>query len=173
MARKADREAVSAIFEFVEFVARSAIGMRQKRRIEGASGSPAAGAELAALRAVRRYQPASVSDLAGHLRLDRTTVSRVIAALDASGLVIRESDANDGRRSWVCLSDEGATLLEHVDAVSMQDFAVATSRWTHADRAALAQLMTRLRLDLERLQFDESGWAKGLGSTRKGPVHDA
>jgi DNA-binding MarR family transcriptional regulator len=173
MARKGNGEAVTVIFDFVEFVARSAVGQRQRRRIEMASGSPVAGAELAALRAVRRYQPASVSDLASHLRLDRTTVSRVIAALDASGLVIRESDTNDGRKSWVGLSSKGATLLRRVDAVSLQDFAVATSRWTRADRDALAQLMRRLQNDLERLQFDDSGLATGHGPHRERPVHDS
>jgi len=103
-----------------------------------------------------------MTTLAERLGLDRTTVSRVVRRLEELELVTRTVDQADLRRAWVSVAPAGRRLLTALDNVSTQDYIVATSEWTDADRAALAELLFRLKRDLQRLRFDENGRATRL-----------
>lgn len=159
-------EPLEVVADFIRFVARSAVSQRQRQRLAAAVTSPATGAELDALRAVRQRGPVTMTALAERLGLDRTTVSRVVGRLEELELVARTTDADDRRKTWVTVAPAGEELLERFDQVSMQDFRVATARWSGADLQALATLLMRLRHDLERLEFDDRGWAIGLRPNR-------
>ena len=147
------------IAEFIEFVARQATGTRQRRRLASAVDAPVTMAELTALRAVHAHEPINVGDLAERLALDRTTVSRNAARLEELGLVARTGDETDRRRSWLTLAPAGRAVLDRLQAVSLNDFDVATAGWSDDDRRALAGLLDRLRTGLSQLEFDPSGWA--------------
>jgi DNA-binding MarR family transcriptional regulator len=154
-------EPLDVVADFMVFVARSALSQRQRQRLDAAAASPVTGAELNALRAVRRPDPVTMTALAERLGLDRTTVSRLVARLEELELVTRTTDAADRRKTWVSVAPSGQELLDRFDRVSMQDFRVATASWSPADRQALATLLSRLQHDLERLEFDDRGWAVG------------
>jgi DNA-binding MarR family transcriptional regulator len=147
---------------FIRFVSRRAVGQRQRQRLAAAVTSPATGAELDALQAVHRLAPVTMTALAERLGLDRTTVSRVVGRLEELGLVTRMTDAVDRRKTLVTVAPAGRQLLDRLDRVSVQDFRVATACWSPDDRTALATLLSRLQHDLERLEFDDRGWATGL-----------
>lgn len=155
-------EPLAVVADFIRFVARSALSQRQRQRLAAAVASPATGAELDALRVVCQRGPVTMTALAERLVLDRTTVSRVVGRLEELELVARTTDAADRRRTWVSVAPAGQELLDRFDRVSRQDYRVATAGWAPADRQALADLLARLQHDLERLEFDDRGWAIGV-----------
>jgi DNA-binding MarR family transcriptional regulator len=59
----------------------------------------------------------TVSELARELAVDPAAVTRLVAELTRLGLVERESDAADGRRRPVVLTDEGRRRMAELHAV--------------------------------------------------------
>lgn len=53
----------------------------------------------------------SVSDLCSNAGTSSTTASRRLASLEKNGFVSRYPDSEDGRRTWVSLTQEGRALL--------------------------------------------------------------
>ena len=159
---RTDPVPIAAIADFIQFVARVATNQRQRQRLNTAAAAPATGAEIDALRCVRNHDPVTMTVLAARLGLDRTTVSRVVRRLEELELATRTVDETDLRRTWVSVAPAGRRLLDALDTVSTQDYIVATSEWSAADRAALGQLLVRLQRDLQRLRFDDTGRATRL-----------
>lgn len=54
--------------------------------------------------------PVSVKDLAEHLGLEHSTVSRLLTELEDEGLVVRSTDPDDKRRRTVVLTELGAAV---------------------------------------------------------------
>ena len=81
---------------------------RRLRQEAGAGLSPSL---TAALATIERHGPLTPSDLAVRERVQRPTVTRVLARLEETGLVSRAADPADRRSSLVSISAEGASLL--------------------------------------------------------------
>lgn len=64
----------------------------------------------AILGALYLHEPVRVSDLAEHLGLDRSTVSRQVAAVVAQGYVVRQGDLTDARAAMLSLTPQGQVL---------------------------------------------------------------
>lgn len=77
-------------------------------------------------------QRARFTDLAGRLRLDRTTVTELVARAEAAGLVRREPSAEDRRAVYLRLTTEGERRLD------------AALEATEAERRALAAAFATL-----------------------------
>jgi DNA-binding MarR family transcriptional regulator len=60
----------------------------------------------------------SLSDLAGRLDLDRSTLSRTVETLVRDGLVIRVTDEKDRRAVCISLSDEGIKKAGQINDLS-------------------------------------------------------
>lgn len=71
-------------------------------------------------------------------------------ALDA-GLIRREADQHDGRRSLLVLTAEGTTALTRIREFRRRVIAEATATWSETDRAALARLLPRFVRDFASL----------------------
>jgi DNA-binding MarR family transcriptional regulator len=89
---------------------------RMARRLRQASGT---GGELsptlaAALATIEREGPLTPSALADRERIQRPTVTRVVARLEQLGLVTRTPDPSDARASQVAITRAGATLLKRI-----------------------------------------------------------
>jgi DNA-binding MarR family transcriptional regulator len=67
---------------------------------------------LSALSSAERRGPVTMRDLCAVEQVQPPTMTRVVAALVAAGLVVREADAEDGRVAWVKVTPEGRRLLE-------------------------------------------------------------
>jgi DNA-binding MarR family transcriptional regulator len=95
----------------------------------------------------------SVKDLAEVTMTTHSTVSEVVSGLLAKGLVTRSVDPDDGRRSVLRLSRQGASLLRRSPRAIQQDLIEGFSNLGPTERRGLAQ-------GLEK-------WieASGLGST--------
>src|SRR5919112_535803 len=92
---------------------RLAITRSARRLRQEASGglSPSQGAALAV---IDRHGPLTPSELAARERIQRPTATRVIAKLEADGLIGRTADPIDGRSFLIAITPEGAALLREL-----------------------------------------------------------
>jgi DNA-binding MarR family transcriptional regulator len=84
---------------------------RTARRLRQEAGEELSPSQTAALATIDRHGPLTPSELAVRERIQRPTVTRIIARLEASGLVERTRDPHDGRSSLVALAPAGHELL--------------------------------------------------------------
>ena len=84
-----------------------------------------------------------LSELAGDLMVDISTVSRQVRALEDRGLVTRSEDPDDRRASRIVLAPAGARILDEAWARRHAWLEWALADWGHDDRAALAATLSR------------------------------
>ena len=100
--------------------------------------SELSGASRAVLMHLSLAGPLTVGEMADHLDRAQSVVSDIASGLEAKGLLAREKDPADRRRTLVWLTDDGLALLaadRRVLSMELLDQAVATMSRT--DRAAL------------------------------------
>jgi len=124
-------------------IARIARRLRQ----QAGSGMEASPTLVAALATVEKDGPLTPSALASAERIQRPTATRVVAKLEAAGLVTRTPDPDDGRVWRVAITAEGRTLLKRIRSRKNQYLAKQLRRLEPEELATLAQA-TRI---LERL----------------------
>src|SRR5919107_480034 len=107
----------------------------------------------AALATVDRHGPLTPSELAARERIQRPTATRLIAKLEADGLVGRTADPVDGRSFLIALTPEGAALLRELRTRKDAFLAERLRRLSGEDRATLR----RAAVLLEDLLEDERG----------------
>lgn len=101
--------------------------------------------------AAERGERLTVTELAAQLDVDQPRASRLARqALDA-GLIRREADQGDGRRSLLVLTSGGRDVLDRIHTFRRRMIAEATRDWSDADRAALARLLPRFVRDFGTL----------------------
>ena len=88
-------------------------------------------------------------DVVRRTPMDKMTVSRAVASLEAKGYVARATDRNDRRVSMLSLSVSGRALFERVAARALDAEAELLAALSPAERAAfdsaLAKLEARVR----------------------------
>lgn len=103
-----------------------------------AKRSELGGASRAVLTHLSLAGPLTVGQMADHLDRAQSVVSEITSGLEAKGLLARERDPADRRRTLVWLTDDGLGLLaadRRVLSIDLLGRAVAAM--TRADRAAL------------------------------------
>ncbi|MDX3104234.1 MarR family winged helix-turn-helix transcriptional regulator [Nonomuraea angiospora] len=85
----------------------------------------------------------TVSTVAQALSVDQPRASRLVAAAVTAGLVRREADQADGRKSWLVLTEAGQAALEQAHRARQAAFAAVMEEWPEEDRAEFARLLTR------------------------------
>jgi DNA-binding MarR family transcriptional regulator len=78
--------------------------VRQLRRV---STEPYTPTQLSVIGAIERLGPIALGDLADHERLSPPTITKVVAALEADGLIERLADPADRRVCQVALTADG------------------------------------------------------------------
>lgn len=82
--------------------------------------------------------PLTVGELSLHLDRAQSVVSELVTRLVGKGLLARERDPDNGRRTLVWLTDEGIAFLQRDRQVLSTDLIARTmSRMEPADREAL------------------------------------
>ncbi len=81
--------------------------------------------------------------LARALRLDKSTVSRLIRSLTKQSLICAERDDQDARRQVLRLTPRGAAVLTTIDRHADAQIAAALARLDAADREAVIPGVTR------------------------------
>jgi DNA-binding MarR family transcriptional regulator len=89
------------------------------------------------------------SELASVARLDLSTISRHIQALEADGYLVKIRDPRDGRSCQLKATAAGKAAIKRAAARRVEFFRRATSRWTPQELRALVDLLTRLAEDLK------------------------
>jgi DNA-binding MarR family transcriptional regulator len=87
---------------------------RTSRRLRQEGGAELSPTLTAALATVERHGPLTPSELAARERVRRPTVTRVVARLEADGLVARTAAPADGRSTLVAVTAEGRVLLDQM-----------------------------------------------------------
>lgn len=162
----AERGAVDAVYDFMQLVNASTRSGAQRDRLRKALDVPVTQAGLAALSLVRRNERLTIGDLGRRLDVDQSTISRQVRPLEEQGLLQRAPDPDDGRISWLTVTETGERLMARVEAVARNDFEVALAGWDDADRARLTHLLDRLRVDLRGVRTDDTGWSVRDSVTR-------
>ncbi len=85
---------------------------RLARRLRQQSADGLSPSQTSALASIERHGALSPSELASIERIQRPTATRVIGALEAAGLISRESDEIDRRMSRVKTTREGTAVLK-------------------------------------------------------------
>jgi DNA-binding MarR family transcriptional regulator len=96
--------------------------------------------------------PMRLTDLAAALWLDKSTITRQVATLQAAGLAGRVADPSDGRAALVELSAEGRSLLGRVRQGRREGMARAFAAWPPEEVTSFAELLERFNRTVEALQ---------------------
>lgn len=83
------------------------------------------------------------TDLAAHYALDKSTVSRQVAALERDGLVRRRVDPEDHRGQVLDLTPEGTGILAEVTESRRAAFKSRLTGWPPADLVRFAAFLRR------------------------------
>jgi DNA-binding MarR family transcriptional regulator len=86
--------------------------VRVARRMRQEAGGELSPSLTAALSTIERHGPLTPSELATRERIQRPTVTRVVARLEEAGLIARTADIYDRRSSLLAVTDAGRALLE-------------------------------------------------------------
>jgi DNA-binding MarR family transcriptional regulator len=109
--------------------------LRRVRRQDVASGLGPS--RLSALSVIGFGGPLSLGSLAGAEQVSAPTMSRVVAALEEAGLVERQPDPADGRRTLLRATPRGMELLREGQRRRTDELAELLGDLDEAERAAL------------------------------------
>jgi DNA-binding MarR family transcriptional regulator len=95
-----------------------------------------------------REGPLRPSAVAHLIRLDLSTVSRHVAALETAGLVAREPDPADRRACLLRATEHGEQILARLRAARRERMRAALADWPIEDRRELVRMLGRLNASL-------------------------
>jgi DNA-binding MarR family transcriptional regulator len=104
-------------------------------------------ASLAVLEHLALAGPLTIGEAAAHLRRAQSVVSEIVSHLERQGMLERESDPDDRRRTLIWLTSSGqATLRRQREVLSEERLARALAQMpTEQSRALLCALRSLLR----------------------------
>jgi DNA-binding MarR family transcriptional regulator len=147
---------VATISSGTDLATRLRLGItRTARRLRQEAGTDLSPTLSAALATIARHGPLTPSELAARERVQRPTATRLLARLEAPGLVLRTADPHDGRSSLVSVSPAGAALLAEVRTRKDAYLARRLRALSAADRATL-----RRASEILEGMLDEGGAAR-------------
>jgi len=94
--------------------------------------------------ALHRFGPMRLSDLAASIGLDRSTISRQVAAVVRDGLVTKTGDASDARASQLALTARGDATRQKLNQAWRGMLRAFVEDWSPADQMRLGELLARL-----------------------------
>jgi DNA-binding MarR family transcriptional regulator len=86
----------------------------------------------------------SVSEVGEAIGVDQPRASRLVQQAAEMGLVRREADPDDARRTRIALTDEGRALVRGFRGERRDAIDSALTTFSDAERADLARLLTKL-----------------------------
>lgn len=124
------------------------MGAFNRRSREAAAGGYLSSPQLAALSRIDRLGPSTTAELARREQITPQAMGATIASLERLGLVARDSDASDARRSILTLTPEGQAAIREGRNALADRVAVALETSFTADEIAVLSAATPL---IERL----------------------
>jgi DNA-binding MarR family transcriptional regulator len=126
-----------------------ALGERVGQRLEGTS--------YGTLSRLALVEQCTMTELAGLLGLEISTVSRRVKALEDRGLVERETSPTDRRAALLRLTPEGRTLFEQLSASWREMLAEVLDGWDPFSVEVFAELFSRFAGALDAYALDTTG----------------
>jgi DNA-binding MarR family transcriptional regulator len=120
--------------------------LRLVKRVHDQSVEPA---QLWLLHTLQCAGSVRLSELAGRLHLDASTVSRQVRALEDAGLVTRTTDPDDRRATLLTATASGHRVLQESFERRRARLAEVLQGWACDDVAAFERMLTRLADTLE------------------------
>jgi DNA-binding MarR family transcriptional regulator len=114
---------------------------RLARRLRQQTDTGLTPTQLSALAAVDRHGPLTLGDLAQHERIAPPTVTKVMAKLEADGLLTRQADPDDRRSTLVATTRSGRKLLDATRTRKDAWLAARIASLAPADQARLDQAL--------------------------------
>lgn len=93
--------------------------------------------------------PSSVNTIADALRLDPSTVTRQVLAMERAGYVLRAADEADRRVTVVSSTAAGRAALAQSREIRAGIYREVLAAWTPEERDTLAACLHRLNTDLD------------------------
>lgn len=81
-----------------------------------------------------------------------TSLTTMLERMEKSGLIIRQQDSGDKRKTLIFLTDKAKTLKEDYDAVSNRMSAIFYQGFTEKEIRTFEEHLERIRLNLEGWQ---------------------
>ena len=97
-----------------------------------------------ALKVISRHEGIRPGELAGHLRVAPRSVTDVVDALEARGLLAREPDPGDRRATVLVLTASGRQLMQEIGQARRADADVYFAHLSASDRADLERILRTL-----------------------------
>jgi DNA-binding MarR family transcriptional regulator len=107
--------------------------------------------QLSALASIERHGPIRIGDLATHERVAAATLSRIVANMEAQGLIARHPDPEDARACRLLLTPAGATELAKLRCAHTRLLGELLTELTPDQADALATALPVLEILVERL----------------------
>jgi DNA-binding MarR family transcriptional regulator len=114
-------------------------------------GQPMSVTEAHAIGELHRAGAVTQQHLAGALRLQKSTVSRLVDQFEADGVVTREPNLDDRRSVLVSLTDLGMKRAEQLDDARRTLFARLLDELEPAERSTVVAAITRLKTAADAL----------------------
>ena len=97
----------------------------------------------------------SLNELASAAGMDKSQMSRVVAGLTRKKIVVRETDANDGRGIRLSLTKSGQALYRKLIGAAAERNSAFLGCLTLKEREALEAIMTKLSQEARTLIHEE------------------
>src|SRR5580693_1229254 len=120
-------------------VSRLARRLRVERTAQGTPESELSDTPFAALSALERHGAMTPGELAEHEKVQPPSMTRVIAALEERGLVMRAPHATDRRQVVLTATDQGREVVHQTRRLREAWLAQRLRELTPAERALLRQ----------------------------------
>jgi DNA-binding MarR family transcriptional regulator len=120
------------------------VTLRLVRRLRKQSASGLTLSQTSALSTLERNGPMRVGELARREQIGKSSVTRLVARLEAMDYLTREVDPDDGRSSLVRISTPGHALLRQARKRGNEYLADELGRLDATDRAALLDALPAL-----------------------------
>jgi DNA-binding MarR family transcriptional regulator len=112
------------------------------------------------------------TDLAAHYALDKSTVSRQVAALERAGLIERRPDTEDQRVLVLHLTEAGRRILAQVTESRRAAFRERLADWPAEDLARFADYLVRYNADPAPGRHDQGRATRPQDQGRATRTHD-
>ncbi|MGI5131665.1 MarR family winged helix-turn-helix transcriptional regulator [Pseudonocardia sp. CA-107938] len=131
------------VMEHVRALRKLLLGGGPEPHDAGAAGLT--GPQVAAMAALVKDGPATVTQLADRLHLSHSTTSGIVDRLQARDLVTRTRDENDRRISRIAVTPQVQDYVRRIRSSPYGGLVAALERATPAQRAAVVDGLTTLR----------------------------
>lgn len=115
------------------------------RRIRRHSGTGLTLSQMSVLSTLQRFGTMRVSDLAEREQLRKSSVTRLVAKLEAMDYLARVVDPRDGRSFHITITEHGHELLAESSRRASEFLVGEMHKLSESDRAALAAALPALK----------------------------